>query len=82
LSIVPADASVSAQSSILPHLSSRRDVFEFPDERRGEYVIVAAHLPVSSQSRRAGYDMRLATLAADGYLKVLDVEGVQVWRRK
>jgi uncharacterized membrane protein len=81
LAIVPADASVSAQSAILPHASSRRDVFEFPDKREGEYVIVDSGLPVSSQALREGYRERLRRLSEDGYVKLIDREGVQVWRR-
>jgi hypothetical protein len=79
LALVPPDATVSAQSAILPHLSARRHVFEFPELNGAEYVLVDPGLHVSSQGRMA-YAGRLAILPAAGYKRLFDGEGVQVWR--
>lgn len=80
LAMVPDSASVQAQSTILPHVSQRRDVFEFPDKRRAEYVILASGLPRSSQSLAKGYDAQHAALPDNGYERVFQDHGVEVWR--
>jgi uncharacterized membrane protein len=81
LRLIPTDASVSAQSSILPHVSQRRQVYEFPDVRQAEYIVVGSRLPVSAQSKASGYHAVLESLHARGYEKILDRDGVQVWLR-
>jgi uncharacterized membrane protein len=79
LELIPAAASVNAQSAILPHLSERRHVFEFPDKRHAEYVIVDSGLPISGQSQAQGYGRILSELPARGFERIYDKEGVQVW---
>ena len=64
---IPDDASLSAQGTLLPHLSQRREVWEFPDIRDSDYIIVDAALPITIQSRAAGYDSVLRALPARGY---------------
>jgi uncharacterized membrane protein len=78
--VIPDDASVEAQSSILPHLSQRRNVFEFPDARRAEYVVLASGLPQSSQTRAKGYERERAALPDNGYERIFEDHGVEVWR--
>jgi uncharacterized membrane protein len=80
LALVPSEASVSAQTAILPHLSRRRYVFEFPEIRGAEFVIIDRRLHVSSQSILGGYHERLALLESFDYELHFDREGVQVWR--
>ncbi len=82
IALIPPDASVDAQTTILPHLSERRNVFEFPGWGGSQYVIVDSGLPITDQVRDAGYADKLAELPSDGYEKIFDREGVQVWRLK
>ena len=81
LRVLPGGASASAQSTILPHVSQRRHVYEFPDIRQADYIVIDARLPVSAQSKASGYHAVLESLHARGYERVLDRDGVQVWRR-
>ncbi|MFC1520835.1 DUF2079 domain-containing protein [Elusimicrobiota bacterium] len=53
VSLVPADGSVSAQSDIGPHVATRNNLYQFPDNPNADYVIVDAHgntWPLSGQS--------------------------------
>lgn len=78
---VPDDASVSAQSTIGPHLAHRRQLYEFPNLDSAQYVIVDPSLPVTSQSRAAGYDGAIANLGALGYREIFSRDGVRVFER-
>ncbi|MFQ6015954.1 MAG: DUF2079 domain-containing protein [Anaerolineae bacterium] len=53
LSLVPANAAVSAQSDIFPHLSHRRDIYLFPSLGDAEYVVV--DLDASSEKTPLGF---------------------------
>ncbi len=81
LALIPAEASVSAQNTLLPHLSERKDIFEFPDNRAAEYVVVDPSLPITEQTRAAGYDQAVARLPEQGYRLLFDEDGVRVFRR-
>jgi uncharacterized membrane protein len=80
LALIPRDAAVEAQSTILPHLSQRRDVYEFPDDRRGDYVVLASGLGVSRQGIANGFERKKAALRDDGYVLLYASHGVEVWR--
>jgi uncharacterized membrane protein len=82
LRLIPDGASVNTQSAILPHLSQRRDVYEFPDKRKADYVIVASGLPVTQQSLMRGYVQKLAQLAQAGYERIFEDHGVEVWQAR
>ena len=81
LDAVPGGVAVSAQNTILPHLSRRERVDEFPDLGDAEYVIVDPSLPVTGQSRAAGYDEAVAGMTERGFELIFDRDGVQVFRR-
>src|ERR1700739_705900 len=38
IGLIPPDASVSASASILPHLSQRKHIYEFPDVQDAQYI--------------------------------------------
>ena len=78
---VPAGASVSAQSGLLPHLSQRREVWEFPVLRDATYVLVDRQGWRSSQSAEAGYERVLASLPERGYCLVMEDDGVVLYAR-
>lgn len=81
LTRIPPDVAVSAQNTILPHLSSREAVFEFPELHNAAYVIVDPSLPVTDQARQAGYAAAIASLPDRGFELIFDREGVKVFRR-
>ncbi len=81
VALVPADASVSAQTTIAPHLSQRRRLYEFPDLEDAQYVVIDRSLAVAAQSRDAGYDEVASTLTRQGFETVFDEDSVQVFRR-
>ncbi len=81
LALVPADVPVSAQNTLLPHLSERQDVFEFPNLHDAEYVVVDPSLPVTGQSRAAGYASAIDNLSGKGFILIFDTDGVKVFRR-
>lgn len=75
LSLIPADAPVSAQSTILPHLSHRRSVYQFPRLEDAQYAIIDAAL----QERATGHNEAAQDLA--GFEEIFDSDGVRVLRR-
>jgi hypothetical protein len=81
LALVPAGASVSAQSELVPRLSQRERAWEFPQSwRRADWVVVDAYGQRSTQSLDAGFDAALATVRAT-YARVYARDGVEVFRR-
>jgi hypothetical protein len=66
----------------VPHLSQRRDVWEFPRLERAEYVVVDRNGWHSSQAAGAGYDRVLASLPALGYCLLVEHDGVMLWARR
>lgn len=81
LALVPAGESVSAQNTLLPQLSHREDIFEFPYLHDAEYVIVDPSLPITSQARDAGYDGAIERLRDRGYELIFERDDVRVFRR-
>lgn len=81
LALVPPDASVSAQNTLLPHLSEREKILEFPEVEDAAYVIVDPSLPVTEQARATGYARKIESLPALGYELIFDHDGVKVFRR-
>lgn len=82
LGVIPADASVSAQNTLLPHLSQRQYIYEFPDvPPRAGWVIVDSTLPVTAQARDEGYGRVLGELAGWGFVPVFEQDGVRVFHR-
>ena len=81
LAMVPDDASVSAQGTLVPHLSHRAKVYEFPYLVGVEYAVVDPSLPISGQARAAHYDGVLAGMTSRGYDEIFSRDGVRVFRR-
>jgi uncharacterized membrane protein len=76
---VPPVASVSAQSSILPHLSEREDIREFPYIDDAAYIVVDRKGFVAWDADVAGYAEVLATLPERGYCPLKSDDGVELW---
>lgn len=81
LAMVPDGARVSAQGTLVPHLSHRERVYEFPYLAGVEYVVVDPSLPISGQARAADYDATLASITSRGYDEIFSRDGVRVFRR-
>lgn len=81
LAVVPADAAISAQSGLLPHLAHRRDLWEFPRIEDADYVLVDRAAWRSSQSEAAGYDRTLRSLSARGFCPLRTEGSVTLYHR-
>jgi uncharacterized membrane protein len=76
---LPPDASLSAQSSILPHLSERTHIREFPFLDYAAYVLIDRKGFRAWQSDVMGYDHVLADLPNRGYCLVKAEDGVELY---
>lgn len=81
LAMIPPHVPVSAQTGLLPHLSERQEIHDFPDLGEATYVVVDRFGRRSSQSIEAGYDGALAALPAHGFCLRFAEDGVQVYQR-
>jgi uncharacterized membrane protein len=81
LAAVSDGAPLSAQSGLLPHLSQRRHVWEFPRLEHAEYIVVDPSAWRSSQAHDAGYDEVLRSLPSLGYCPLLTEDGVTLYGR-
>jgi uncharacterized membrane protein len=79
---VPPAVPLSAQSGLLPHLSQRPAVWEFPRLEAATYVVVDRNGWRSSQAEDAGYQRVLASLPALGYCLLVEDDGVLLWTRR
>lgn len=77
---IPANAPVAASSGLVPHLSDRQEIFEFPGGLGLPYVVLDAKGPFSSQSSN-GYDRAVAQMPGWHYRAVAAGGGVTLWRR-
>jgi len=82
LAAVPPAASVSAQSGLLPHLSQRRAIWEFPLLNDADYVVIDEHGWRTGQADEAGFDVVRRALPERGYCLLLAEDGVMLWARK
>jgi uncharacterized membrane protein len=81
LALIPPDAPLSAQSGLLPHLSRRQWIWEFPRLEGAEYVVVDRNGWRSSQADAAGYDAVLAALPSQGFCRLVAEESVELYAR-
>ncbi|MEO8458133.1 MAG: DUF2079 domain-containing protein [Chloroflexota bacterium] len=79
LRLIPGDASVAAQSTVLPHASQRAHVFEFPIVDHADYAIIDSNLSISSHERDDGYDA--AAQSMPSFEQIFSSDGVRVFRR-
>ena len=87
LALIPSGAAgdqvrVSAQTGLVPRVSQRDEVHEFPARwHDSAYVVIDRYGAVSSQSQAFGYAGALVGVNAT-MDKLFDQDGVQVFRRK
>lgn len=77
---IPANAAVAASSGLVPHLSERAEIWEFPAGLGVPYVVLDERGPLSDQSR-SGYAQARAALTAWHYRVVAAAGGVTLWQR-
>jgi uncharacterized membrane protein len=81
LARIPAGAAVSASSGLVPHLSARSEVYEFPDRAFAEpYVVLDDDGPHATWTLDE-WTRDEAALAGHGYRTVASAEGVTLWAR-
>lgn len=78
--MIPDGVAVSAQSGLLPRLSQREEVYEFPREwDNAEWVIADQRGFRSTQSIDSGYDRALEEVRTT-YRLMYERDGVMVFR--
>jgi uncharacterized membrane protein len=85
LSVIPTNASVAAQGTILPHLSHRKYIFFMPYNLvslpDADYIIACKHLGLHPYPSSKELEDYLAAQEAKGYQKVFDKDDWIVLRR-
>ena len=81
---IPPDVAVSTQNLIAPHLSHREFIYLFPDLgsstlSRAQYVIL--DLALDPWPAGPSFDGGIARLPGKGYTRLVDREGILVFRR-
>jgi uncharacterized membrane protein len=83
LRAIPAGASVSTWTKILPHVAHRRSLYRFPalgpDAAAAQFVIIDERL--LPRTDVASVRAALATLPARGYDRILEQDGIALWRK-
>jgi hypothetical protein len=84
IGLVPADASISAQDDIVPHVAARSEVHRWPDgSDTDEYVLLDLDGAAANVKNRAALIVAGRQLRADtGFEVLLDQAGVIVARRR
>jgi uncharacterized membrane protein len=81
LARIPAGAGVSASSGLVPHLSERHEIWEFPAGLGIGWVVIDSASPPSQPSLAFGYRDAAQRLRSSGYEVVAQSAGVTLWRR-
>jgi hypothetical protein len=75
---IPANAALSASTGLVPHLSERTEIWEFPAGLGVPYVVLDAPGLVSDKS--VGYANARAALRSWHYHVVAGADGVTLWK--
>jgi uncharacterized membrane protein len=81
--LIPANATLSAQTGLLPHLAQRSVEWEFPRLEDAAYVVIEDGGIVSQQSlgTYGGYDATRAALPTLGYAEIDHDHGIHLYKR-
>jgi uncharacterized membrane protein len=79
--LIPASATLRADTTLAAHLSQREHIQEFPGSNWGDLVAVDTRGFHTMQALDGGYEAAVAVLPAQGYSKIFDQDGVQIWQR-
>lgn len=80
LARVPPEASVSAQSGLAPHLSQRREIYEFPNLNGARYVVLDLS-GVVAEPYQATYAAEVVALGERGYELIWSRGGCRLYER-
>lgn len=75
---IPSNAPVAASSGVVPHISDRQEVFEFPGGLGLPYIVLDVKGPFSSESQD-GYDQAVARMPGWHYRVAGSGGGVTLW---
>jgi uncharacterized membrane protein len=81
LARIPAGAGVSASTGLVPHLSERAEIWEFPAGPGIGWVVIDSASPPSQPSLAFGYRDAAQRLHSSGYEVVAQSAGVTLWQR-
>lgn len=83
LRMIPEDASVSVNNTLVPHLASRHHIFLFPEYDRAEYILLHEDTyNVWPLATREDMEVARARLAADPEFEVIFAkEGIVLYKR-
>ncbi|MBV8527506.1 MAG: DUF2064 domain-containing protein [Candidatus Dormibacteraeota bacterium] len=76
---IPSNAPVAASSGVVPHISDRQEIFEFPGGLGLPYVVLDIKGPFSSESRD-GYAQAVARMPGWHYRVIASGGGVTLWK--
>lgn len=79
LAKAPPGIPVSAQAGLVPHLSQRQAIFEFPGINEARVVVIDRTGWKSTYSQAAGYDTVLASLPARGFRLMFAANGAELY---
>jgi uncharacterized membrane protein len=80
IAMIPADGRVSAQSNLLPHLSQRQWVKDYPRLDGVEYVILDFNTWGMWQTSFPIYERVLNSLPGHGFCHIYEEDGVHLYR--
>ena len=80
LARIPREARVAASSGLVPHLSERREIWEFPAGLGVPWVVVDNVRQPTQESLASGYREAIARLPLSGYRLAAESGGVSLWR--
>jgi uncharacterized membrane protein len=82
LALIPPDAPLSAQSNLVPHLSQRRFIRDFPRIDHAEYVVIDLKSWGIWQTTFEIYDRILHELPSLGFCRIVEDDGVELYERR
>jgi uncharacterized membrane protein len=72
VALIPADASVSAQNTLVPHLSHRRFIYQYPyDAQLSDYVVLDTAGFIYPFTDQSAYDQSVQDLQSSGQFRTV-----------
>jgi uncharacterized membrane protein len=83
VALIPEDASVCAQNTLVPHLSQRRYIYQYPyNAEQADYVVLDTSGFFYPFTTQADYDQSVRALLASGrFTTIFKLDGYLVMRR-
>jgi uncharacterized membrane protein len=82
LALIPPEAPLSAQSNLVPHLSQRQFIRDFPRIDHAEYVVIDLKSWGIWQTTFEIYDRILHELPSLGFCRIVEDDGVELYARR